>query len=180
MEHISFLGHVITGDGIAVDPEKIEAILSWKSPRNVTEVKSFLGLVGYYRRFIEGFSKIAKPLTNLTQKGVKFEWTEAYERSFWELKERLIFAPVLVTPFGNEGFTIYCDASKEGLDCVLTQNGKVIAYGSRQLKPYERNYPTHDLELAAVIFALKLWRHYLYGVHCKVYTDHKSLKYIFT
>ena len=87
---------------------------------------------------------------------------------------------MLVTPFGSEGFAIYCDASKEGLGCVLTQNGKVIAYDSRQLKPYERNYLTHDLELAAVIFALKLWRHYLYGVHCKVYTDHKSLKYIFT
>ena len=87
---------------------------------------------------------------------------------------------MLVTPFGSDGFVIYCDASKEGLGCVLTQNGKVIAYGSRQLKSYERNYPTHDLELAAVIFALKLWRHYLYGIHCKVYTDHKSLKYIFT
>ena len=86
---------------------------------------------------------------------------------------------MLVTPFGPDGFAIYCDASKEGLGCVLTQNDKVIAYGSRQLKPYERNYPTHDLELAAVIFTLKLWRHYLYGVHCKVYTDHKSLKYIF-
>ena len=96
------------------------------------------------------------------------------------MKERLTTTPVLVTPSGSEGFTIYCDASKEGLGCVLTQNEKVIAYGSRQLKPYERNYPTHDLELAAVVFALKLWRHYLYGVPCKVFTDHKSLKYIFT
>ena len=86
----------------------------------------------------------------------------------------------MVAPSGSDGFAIYCDASKEGLGCVLTHNGKFIAYGSRQLKPYEKNYPTHDLELAAVVFALKLWRHYLYGVHCKVYTDHKSLKYIFT
>ena len=160
--------------------KKIEAIVFWKTPRNVTEVKSFLGLAGYYRRFIEEFSRRAKPLTSLTQKGVKFEWTEAYEWSFRDLKNKLTTTPVLVTPSRNDGFTIYCDASKEGLGCVLTQNNKVIAYGFRQLKPYERNYPTHDLELAALIFALKLWRHYLYGVHCKVYTDHKSLKYIFT
>ena len=113
-----------------MDPKKIETIVSWKIPRNVTEVKSFLGLAGYYRRFIEGFSKIARPLTNLTQKGVKFEWTEACERSFRELKEKLASAPVLVTPSGSEGFTIYCDASKDGLGCVLTQNKRVIAYGS--------------------------------------------------
>ena len=96
------------------------------------------------------------------------------------MKKRLTSAPILVTPSGKEGFAVYCDASKDGLGCVLTQNEKVIAYGSRQLKPYEKNYPTHDLELAAVIFALKSWRHYLYGVHCKIFTDHKSLKYIFT
>ena len=104
MEQISFLGHIITGDGISVDPEKIEAIVHWKTPRNVTKIKNFLGLAGYYRRFIEGFSKIAKPLTNLTQKGVKFVWSEACEKSFQELKERLTSAPVLVTPSGSEGF----------------------------------------------------------------------------
>ena len=152
----SIFGSYYTGDGISVDPEKVEAIIHWKTPRNVTEIKSFRGLAGYYRRFIEGFSKIAKPLTNLIQKGVKFLWSEACEKSFQELKERLTSAPVLVTPSGSEGFAIYCNASKDGLGCVLTQNDKVIAYGSRQLKPYEKNYPTHDLELAAVIFALKL------------------------
>ena len=143
------------------------------------EIKSFLGLAGYYRRFIEGFSKRARPMTRLTQKGVKFDWTEECERSFQDLKKKLTTTPVLVTPSGSEGFAIYCDASKEGLGCVLTHNSRVIANGSRQLKPYERNYPTHDMELAAMIFILKLWRHYLYGVHCKGYTDHKSLKYIF-
>ena len=137
-------------------------------------------MAGYYRRFIEGFSKIAKPMTNLTQKGVKFEWTEDCEKSFQELKRRLTKAPILATPSGKEGFAVYYDASKDGLGCVLTQNEKVIAYGSRQLKPYEKNYKTHDLELATVIFALKIWRHYLYGVHCKIFIDHKSLKYIFT
>ena len=138
-----------------MDPEKVEAIIFWKTPKNVTEIKSFLRLVGYYRRFIEGFSKIAKSMTRLTQKGVNFEWNEEYEKSFQELKRRLTKAPILATPSGKEGFAVYCDASKDGLGCVLTQNEKVIAYGSRQLNPYEKNYPTHDLELAAVIFALK-------------------------
>ena len=101
-------------------------------------------------------------------------------RSFLEIKARLTSAPVLTVPSGTEGFVIFSDASKLGLGCVLMQHGKVIAYASRQLKTHERNYPTHDLELAAVIFTLKIWRHYLYGVSCEVFTDHKSLKYIFT
>jgi hypothetical protein len=96
------------------------------------------------------------------------------------LKHRLVTAPVLTLPSGTGGFVIYSDASYKGLGCVLMQNGKVIAYASRQLKVHERNYPTHDLELAAVVFALKIWRHYLYGEHCEIYTDHKSLKYFFT
>ena len=119
-------------------------------------------------------------MTRLTQKGVKFEWSEDCEQSFQELKQRLVSAPILTIPTGDEGFTIYSDASKKGLGCVLMQHGKVVAYASRQLKPYEQNYPTHDLELAAVIFALKIWRHHLYGAQCEVFTDHKSLKYIFT
>ena len=119
-------------------------------------------------------------MTRLTQKGVKFEWSEDCEQSFQELKQRLVSAPILTIPTGDEGFIIYSDASKKGLGCVLMQHGKVVAYASRQLKPYEQNYPTHDLELAAVIFALKIWRHHLYGVQCEVFTDHKSLKYIFT
>ena len=139
-----------------------------------------MGLAGHYRRFIEGFLKLAKPMTTLTQKGIKFEWTDACKQSFQELKRKLTTTLVLVTPSKGEEFVVYCDVSKDGLGCVLTKNDRVIAYGSRQLKPYKRNYPTHDLELAAVIFALKSWRHFLYGVQCKIYTDHKSLKYIFT
>ena len=137
-------------------------------------------MAGYYRKFIEGFSKIALPLTTLTKKGKKFEWTAECEKSFQELKTRLTSAPILTLPEGTEGFVIYCDASKMGLGAVLMQVDKVIAYASRQLKDYEKNYPTHDLELAAVVFALKIWRHYLYGVHCKIFTDHQSLKYFFT
>ena len=100
--------------------------------------------------------------------------------SFQELKKRLTTAPVLTLPDGKEGFAVYTDASKEGLGCVLMQNGKVIAYATRKLKQHEMNYPTHDLELAAVLFALKKWRHYLYGITFEAFTDHKSLKYLFS
>ena len=119
-------------------------------------------------------------MTHLTQKGVKFEWDLNCERSFQELKKRLTSAPVLIIPERDRGYTVYCDASREGLGCVLMQDGKVVAYGSRQLKNHEKNYPTHDLELAAVVFALKSWRHYLYGEKFELFTDHKSLKYLFT
>ncbi|GJZ74760.1 putative reverse transcriptase domain-containing protein [Tanacetum coccineum] len=133
LREVQFLRHVINGNGIHVDPSKIEAVKNWKAPRTPTEVRSFLGLIGYYRRFIENFSKIAKSLTILTQKS-----------------------------------------------CVLMQRGKVIAYASRQLKIHESNYTTHDLELGAVVFALKIWRHYLYGTKSVIYTDHKSLQHIFS
>ncbi|XP_022871480.1 uncharacterized protein LOC111390648 [Olea europaea var. sylvestris] len=135
--------------GIDVDPAKVEAIPNWPSSTSVGEVRSFLGFAGYYRRFIEGFSTIAGPMTQLTRKGVKFQWTEKYEKCFQELKQRLVSALVLTIPEGSEGFVIYSDASKQGLGCILMQYGKVVAYASRQLKQYELNYPTHDLELAA-------------------------------
>ena len=180
LSRVGFLGHVVSADGIYVDPQKVEAVANWEQPTTVTEVRSFLGLAGYYRRFIEGFSKIAGPLHGLTRKGVKFEWTERCEGSFQTLKERLTSAPVLTLPEGNEGFEVYSDASYQGLGCVLMQHKRVVAYDSRQLKKHELNYPTHDLELDAVIFALKTWRHYLYGATCQIFTDHKSLKYLFT
>ena len=153
-----FLGHVISKDEITVDPNKIEAVINWDRPTNVSEVRSFMGLAGYYSRFVEGFSHIAAPLTQLTRKNVKFKWKEECEKSFQELKQRLVTAPVLTIPLGIGGFVIYSDASHKGLDCVLMQNGKVVAYTSHQLKNYEKNYPTHDLELATVVFALKIWR----------------------
>ncbi|GJR38616.1 putative nucleotidyltransferase, ribonuclease H [Tanacetum coccineum] len=177
---VAFLGHIVSADGISMDPAKVEAITKWPRPTTVTEVRSFLGLAGYYRRFVEGFSLLALPLTKLMRKGEKFVWNEEREKSFEELKRRLVSSPILTLPSGTGGYQIYSDASKKGLGCVLMQHGKVIAYASRQLKPYEENYPTHDLELAAVVFALKIWRHYLYGETCDIFTDHKSLKYIFT
>ncbi|KAJ4802068.1 polyprotein [Rhynchospora pubera] len=180
LSKVAFLGHVISGEGLAVDPSKVQAVTEWSQPKSVSEIRSFLGLAGYYRRFVAGFSQIAKPLTELLHKRVKFVWEEKQEKSFQELKNRLVTAPVLAMPISGREYDVYTDASKLGLGCVLMQEKHVIAYASRQLRSHEQNYPTHDLELVAIIFALKIWRHYLYGVKCKIYTDHQSLKYIFT
>ncbi|GJW43499.1 putative reverse transcriptase domain-containing protein [Tanacetum coccineum] len=176
--NVQFLGHVIDSQGIHVDPVKIESIKDWASPKSPTEIRQFLGLAGYYQRFIKGFSKIAKPMTKLTQKKVKFEWGDKQETAFQLLKQKLCSAPILALPEGSEDFIVYYDASIKGLGAVLMQREKVIAYASRQLKIHEKNYTTHDLELGAVVFSLKLWRHYLYGTKCTVFTDHKSLQHI--
>nr|GEU77859.1 putative reverse transcriptase domain-containing protein [Tanacetum cinerariifolium] len=180
LREVQFLGHVINGNGIHVDPSKIEAVKSWKAPKTSSEVRLFLGLAGYYGRFIENFSKIAKSLTILTQKCNTFDWGEEQELAFQTLKDRFCNAPVLALPDGPEDFMVYCDASGLGLGCVLMQRGKVIAYTSRQLKIHEKNYTTHDLELGAMVFDLKIWRHYLYGTKSVIYTDHKSLQHIFS
>ena len=157
LDSVVFLDHIISKEGISVDPKKIEAMVNWSRPTNMMKVRNFLGLAGYYRRFVKRFSQIAIPLTRLTQKRIKFEWSSECEQSFQDLKQRLISAPVLTLPSNNGGFVIYSDTSKKRLGCVLMQNDKVIAYASRQLKTYEQNYPTHDLKLAAIIFALKIW-----------------------
>ncbi|GKD05436.1 putative reverse transcriptase domain-containing protein, partial [Tanacetum coccineum] len=130
------------------------------------------------QRFIEGFSKIAKSVIKLTQKKVKFDWGEKEEAAFQLIKQKLCSAPILALPKGSENFVVYCDASHKGLGVVLMQNEKVITYASRQLKIHEKNYTTHDLELRVMVFALKTWRHYLYGTRCTVFTDHKSLQHI--
>ncbi|GJS54474.1 reverse transcriptase domain-containing protein, partial [Tanacetum coccineum] len=179
LQEVHFLGHVVNQNGIHVDPSKIEAVKNWKTPTTPSEIRSFLGLAGYYRRFIANFSKIAKPLTSLTQKNQKYVWGMEQEEAFQTLKNNLCDAPILMLPDGVEDFVVYCDASNQGLGCVLMQRGKVIAYASRQLKIHEKNYTTHDLELGAVVFALKTWRHYLYGTKSVIYTDHKSLQHIF-
>jgi len=128
LQRVSFLGHVLT---VEVDPEEVKAVSEWKQPTSATEIRSFLGLAGYYRRFIEGFSKIARPMTELLRKDTKFVWSEACERSFQELKRRLTSAPVLVLPDNQRSFVVYCDASRQGLGCVLMQKGRVVAYASR-------------------------------------------------
>ncbi|GKC15279.1 putative reverse transcriptase domain-containing protein [Tanacetum coccineum] len=144
---VQFLGHVIDSRGIHVDPAKIESIKDSASPKTPTEIRQFLGLVGYYRRFIEGFSKIAKSMTKLTPKGIKFDWGEKEENAFQLIKQKLCSAPIMSLPEGSEGI-------------------------------HEKNYTTHDLELGSVVFALKIWRHYLYGTRYTVFTDHKSLQHI--
>nr|GEV28561.1 putative reverse transcriptase domain-containing protein [Tanacetum cinerariifolium] len=157
LREVQLLGHVINDDGIRVDPS----------------------LAGYYQRFIVNFFKIAKSLTILTRKSKMYDWGEDQERAFQTLKDKLCNAPVLDLSDGPEDFIIYNDASCQGLGCVLMQRGKVIAYASRQLKIHEKNYTIHDLELGAVVFALKIWRNYLYRTKSVIYTDHKSLHHIF-
>nr|KYP43401.1 Retrovirus-related Pol polyprotein from transposon 17.6 [Cajanus cajan] len=150
-----FLGHVISVEGIVVDPAKVEAMIQWECPRTAMRIRSFVGLAGYYQRFIEGFSRIVLPLTQLTRKDQPVVWTDAYEQSFQEFKRWLTTSPVLVLPDTSEHFDVFCDASYQGLGCLLMQGGRVVAYASRQLKTYEKNYLTHDLELAAMVFVLK-------------------------
>nr|GEX56368.1 putative reverse transcriptase domain-containing protein [Tanacetum cinerariifolium] len=175
---VQFLGYVIDSRGIYVDPSKIESIKDWASPKTPTEIHQFLGLAGYYRRFIKGFLKIVKSMTKLTQKGIKFDWDEKEDNAFQLIKQKLCSVPILALPEGSEDFVVYCDVSHKGLSAVLMQREKVIAYASRQLKVHEQNYTTHDLELGSVVFALKIWRQYLYGTRCTVFTDYKSLQHI--
>jgi hypothetical protein len=180
MKQVAFLEYVILKGGISVDPSKVQDVLSWNAPTNVGDIQSFLGLAGYYQRFIEGFLKISKPMTELLEKDKNFKWTPACEASFQELKMRLTSAPILVMPDMEKSFSIYYDASSQGLGCVLMQDFHVVAYASRQLRKHEAHYRTYDLELAAIVHALKIWRHYLMGKRSELYMDHKSLKYIFT
>jgi hypothetical protein len=131
LKEISFLGHVVSNGGIVVDPGKVQDVLNWKPPTNVSEIRSFLGLAGYYRRFIEGFSKLAKPMTALLEKNAKYVWSDKCQTNFDELKKRLTTALVLILPDLSKNFSIYCDASRLGLGCVLMQEGRVVAYASR-------------------------------------------------
>ena len=178
LREVSFLRHIVSGEGIRVHPKKIEVIIEWKPPRNVKEVRSFLRLAGYYRRFVKGFSMTAALMKRMLQKNVKFQWSEKCQYSFEKLKAFLTEALVLTQLTYGKEYVIFSDASLNELGCVLMQEGKVVAYASRQLKPHEKNYPTHDMELAAIVFALKIWRHYLYEKKCFIYTNHKSLKYL--
>jgi hypothetical protein len=180
MDTVKFLGHTISSNGISVDPSKVQEVMDWKPPTSVHQIRSFLGLPRYYRCFIPNFSRIAKPMIELLKKDVKFSWDQKCEDAFHTLKAHLTTAPVLAQPDVSKPFDIYCDASGIGLGCVLMQDNRVITYASRALRTHEQNYPTHDLELTAVIHALKIWRYHLMGTKCHIYTDHKSLKYIFT
>jgi hypothetical protein len=180
IKEVPFLGHVVSPEGITVDPSKVREVLDWKPPMTVSEVQSFLGLAGYYRRFILNFSKIAKPVTELLKKENKYVWSDTCDEAFKLLKKLLTTSPVLAQPDNDKLFDVYCDASGTGLGGVLMQEGRVISYSSRQLRRHEEHYPTLDLELAVVVMTLRTWHHYLLGNVVHIYTDQKSLKYIFT
>ncbi|GKD13248.1 putative reverse transcriptase domain-containing protein [Tanacetum coccineum] len=173
-----FLGHVIDCQGIHVDPAKIESIKDWASPKTPMKIRQFLSHSGYYQRFIEGFLKISKSMTKLNQKKVKFIWGDKEEAVFQLIKQSLCSAPILALLEGSKDFFVYYDASIKVLGVVLMQRENVIAYTSRQLKIHEKNYTTHDLELGVVVFALNIWRHYMYGTKCTMFTNHKSLQHI--
>eukprot|EP00253_Pinus_taeda_P017918 PITA_17918 len=179
-EQIQYLGHIITKEGIAVDPEKIKTIMEWPTPKDVADIRSFMGLAGYYRRFVEGFSRVAYPITSLQKKGKVFKWTADCQRSFEQLKHLLTTAPVLCVADPEKEYVVCTDASKEGVGGVLMQEGKVIAYESRKLKEHEQKYSAYDLELTTVIHALKMWRHYLVGRKFLLMTDHHSLTSYFS
>jgi hypothetical protein len=175
LTEVAFLGHVISTEGVSVDPGKVNDVINWMPPTTASEIQSFLGLAGYYHRFIKDFPKIAKPKMKLLEKNKAFEWTAECQTSFKELRKPLTSAPVLVLPDLTKKFDIYCDASHRGFRCELMQEGQVECYTSSQLRKHEENYPINDLELATVVHARKIWRHYLIGYHCEIYSDHKSL-----
>ena len=131
---MKFLVHVVSASSVSVDPEKVEAVMSWDRPKSIFEICNFLGLAGYYRRFIKDFSRLTAPMTRLTRKEVKFKWNDLCERAFQELKRKLTSAPIMIVPERGQRYTVYCDASKDGLGCVLMQSGRVVAYSSRRLK----------------------------------------------
>ena len=161
----------MSASSVLVDHEKVEAVMNWERPKLVFEICSFLGLAGYYRQFIEDLSRLAAPMARLIRKGVKFEWDHLYEKAFQELKRRLTTTPILIVSEQGHRYTVYNDAFKNILGCVLMQSGRVVAYGPRQLKNHEQNYSTHDMELAAIVFALKIWCHYLYGEQFEVFSE---------
>jgi hypothetical protein len=161
LSEVQFLGHVISSEGISVDPGKVREVLDWKPPRTVHQVHSFLSLAGYYHRFILNFSKIVKPITELLKEEEKFVWNAERDGAFQTLKKLLTTSHVLAQLDITKPFDVYCDASGIGLGCVLMQESHEIAYSSHQLRPHEEHYPTHDLDLAYVVHALRTWRHYL-------------------
>jgi hypothetical protein len=177
-DRVSFLGYVVTPQGIEVDQAKVEAIQGWPVPNTITQVRSFLGLAGFYRRFVKDFSTIAAPLNELTKKGVPFDWGKAQENSFNMLKDKLTHAPLLQLPDFNKTFELECDASGIGLGGVLLQEGKPIAYFSEKLSGPVLNYSTYDKELYALVRTLETWQHYLWPKEFIIHSDHESLKHI--
>ena len=178
-KELSYLGHLITCDGVRPNPQKIESITNYPTPKSTKDIKAFLGISGYYRRFIESYAKIAAPLTKLLKKGEEFKWTQAQEDSFNLLKSKLTQGPILSYPDFNKEFQLTTDASGTGIGAILSQDDKVISYASRTLNKAEIKYSTIEKECLAIVWAVRYFRPYLYGRKFKVLSDHKPLQYIF-
>jgi hypothetical protein len=180
-ESVEYLGHVISSKGISTDPKKVEAVKQWPIPTNIKEMQSFLGLCNYYRRFIEGYSKIAAPLTDLTHKDTPFLWTSQTTEAFEDLKRRMTEAPVLCIPDPELPFTVTTDASDFAVGAVLMQDKgqgpQPVAFTSRKMNSHERNYAAHEKETLAIMHALIKWRVYLEGRHFIIYTDYATLRH---
>ncbi|MCO5612609.1 hypothetical protein L7F22_066878 [Adiantum nelumboides] len=175
-----YLGFIISADGISIDPDKIKDIVEWPQPSSVSKVRGFLGITGWYRILVKDYALIAAQFIGFLKKGMRIDWKAEHEASFSKLKEYLVSSSILKLPNFSKEFEVVTDASGLAMGGVLTQEGRPVAYSSRKLRDLERNYPTQDLELLAVIHALKLWRHYLLSSKFQLVTDHKSLKWIFT
>ena len=175
---VVFLGFVVSAKGVEVDEEKIKAIREWIPPQNVSQVRSFLRLAGFYRRFVKDFSTIAAPMNELTKKDTPFQWGDAQDKSFQELKMRLTSAPLLSLPDFGKTFEIECDASGVGIGGVLMQEGKPIAYFSEKLNGPTLNYSVYDKELYALVRSLETWQHYLWPKEFVIHSDHESLKHL--
>jgi hypothetical protein len=184
-KELDYLGHVISGEGISVDPSKIEAVKDWATPQDLKQLQSFLGLCNYYRRFVRNYPTLASPLNDLTKKAIPFSWGESQDKVFKELKDKLMTAPILKSADMSQPFEIQTDGSQTGPGAVLQQRGdnrvtRPVAYMSHKLNVTEQNNPTHDRELLAIVQALKLWRPYLLGRHVTVLMDHNPLRHLQT
>jgi len=178
MDHVIFLGFVVSSQGVQVDSEKVKAIQDWPTPKNISEVRSFHGLASFYKRFVKDFSTLAAPLNEIVKKNVGFKWGEKQEKAFATLKHELTNAPILALPNFAKSFEIECDASNVDIGAVLMQEGHPIAYFSEKLNGAALNYPTYDKELYALVRSLKTWQHYLLPKEFVIHSDHESLKYL--
>lgn len=174
---VDYLGHLISGEGVSMDPAKVEGVISWPTPMNVKELRGFLGLSGYYRRFIKVYGIMSKPLTDLLKKD-GFHWTSDFDLAFKQLKQALCSAPVLAMPDFSQAFVLETDACSKGIGAVLIQNSRPLAYLSKSFNSKNLGFSVYEKELLALVMAVTKWKHYLVGHHFVIKTDHQALKYL--
>ena len=173
---MEYLGHIVTCHGVKVDDKKIAAMVTWPRPQNISELRGFLGLTGYYRKFVQRYGLLARPLTNLLKKG-QFGWSDEAEKAFDNLKKAMTITPMLTMPNFNDTFIIETDASGDGIGAVLQQQGKPIAYMSRALGITKKAWSVYNKEMLAIVEAIRIWRPYLLGQGFTIQTDHRSIKF---